>query len=277
MKRIYLLFIPLLATIIFSCEESSKQVDPLFYQISVADSARCMNEILDGIRFEGKENQRFIDDLFIPGIPYCGTLDKFYIGINSSGRLMINMQLDSDDVIGKVFEYFIFNRNLTAKEVYKASVDQNHPGFNFPFYNKFNLKDIQRNKDSYQRDVEDLDKTDSDYLELLRRKELKVIDCNEMIRALELIDEKFFPQLGTAHVVFDYPRQSEKSEEILNDVALAFYHLRNFECIRYFNETYLSLFDRAQRLNRKIDLEKLTVLEIIQRPIIFHRPWKKNQ
>ena len=46
---IRLLFIPLFALILFSCDDASKEVDPLFYQISEADSVRCMEEILDGI------------------------------------------------------------------------------------------------------------------------------------------------------------------------------------------------------------------------------------
>ncbi|MCJ8289486.1 MAG: hypothetical protein HRT58_07455 [Crocinitomicaceae bacterium] len=271
---IRLLFIPFFAILLFSCENDSKKVDPLFYQISVADSTRCMNEILDGILEEGIENQRFIDELFDRGIPYCGILDRFYIGINSSGLLMLNKQIDSvQNITEKVVEFFMFNRNL--KNVDEASMDVSYPGFDFPFYNKWTLKEIQYSIESYQKNINELDKTDSSYFDQLKRLELKVNDWKQNLRVLELIDEKYLPQLAPAHITFEYHPQSKKVETVLNNIALAFYQTRNYECLRYFSESYLNLFDRAQRRNRKLDRNKLLALEVIQRPILFDRPWQK--
>jgi len=65
---IRLLFIPFLAILLFSCESDSEKVDPLFYQISEADSTRCMNEILVSIVDEANQMFRFNRELLQSGV-----------------------------------------------------------------------------------------------------------------------------------------------------------------------------------------------------------------
>jgi hypothetical protein len=45
-----LLFIPFLAILFFSCEADSKEIDPLFYQMSSEDSLKYSKELHDVLK-----------------------------------------------------------------------------------------------------------------------------------------------------------------------------------------------------------------------------------
>ena len=64
---------------------------------------------------------------------------------------------------------------------------------------------------------------------------------------------------------------------LLNQIAHAFYHMRNYECLRYFGETYLSLFERTHRLDKKLDHKKLKALEVLHPAKFICREWKKRR
>ncbi|NVK63901.1 MAG: hypothetical protein HWE22_04910 [Flavobacteriales bacterium] len=56
-------------------------------------------------------------------------------------------------------------------------------------------------------------------------------------------------------------------KSVINNIV--WINLRNIECLRYFGETYLSLYDRFQRKKRSIDKEKRQAIEIV-RPIVIY-------
>ena len=264
---------------ISSCD-ASKEVDPLFYQISEADSTRCMDEILDEILEDTTRIHSILGHIYGPGIPFCGLVDKLRISINSSGGVMINHHIDSNNIVEKTFMFFMFNRELTTKELMLCATDVNCPGFEFPFYNSYNIKEIFRRIKETQTQLDEMKTSkglDQEWIESLteRLKEWKALK-----KALEIIDAPTIPQISnSAHVRFEYQRASPKSKEVLNQIAFAFYQMRNYECLRYFNETYLSLYDRAQRKQRKIDLDKLEVLKVLHPASIYvvHKNDKKER
>ena len=259
---IRLLFIPFLVLFLFSCEGDSKEVDPLFYQISVVDSTRCMNEILGEIREQAKENQKRQDEFDGVHMICClMSRDHMQIRINSRGELRNNCFSDSVNVEEKVFKYFMFNRTLTSRETQMGSMDSNHPGYDFPFYNKFSLEEIQHRIKETQNDADEVKSVDGVDPVLVEYYASKVDEWKLKLRSLELIGGKTLDQISPQAIVsVEYEVASEKSEEVLNQVAFAFYQMRNYECIRYFNETYISLYDRASRRKRKRDLDKLDAL-----------------
>lgn len=245
----------------FSCQSDSKEVDPLFYQISVADSARCMNEILGEIREQAKENQKRQDEFDGVHMIYCFMpRDHMRIKIDDAGKIMID-NLDSFNVTECIVGHFLFNRNLTEEETAVAAMDPKYPGFSFPFYNNFGLEEIQRRIKETQNQADEIKSVDGADPVLVEYYASKVDVWKLKLRSLELIGGKTLDQISPQAIVsVEYKVASEKSEEVLNEVALAYYQMRNYECIRYFNETYISLYDRASRRKRKRDLDKLDAL-----------------
>lgn len=269
-----LLLLPFVLIIFSSCNDASKEVDPLFYKISEADSTRCMDEILSGILEDTTRMHSIHSLIYRRGIPICEPVDKLGISINSSGRVMVthhnDHHIDSNNIVEKTFMFFMCNRELTTKELISCAMDVNCPGFDFPFYNSYNIKEILRIIKETQTQLDEMKTSkglDQEWIESLteRLKEWKALK-----KALEIIDAPAIPQISnSAHVRFEYQKESTKSKEVLNQIAFAFYQIRNYECLKYFNETYVSLYDRAQRKKRKIDLDKLEVLKVLHPASIY--------
>lgn len=274
-RMIRLLFIPFFALFFFSCESSSREVDPLFYQISEEDSIRCMKEILDGIIEDAAENQRRAKSLYKPNIAYCGVIDVFRIMLNSRGDLMIDSEFNSKNVTEKTYRYFMCNRNLTSKETIAACSNSSHPGFEFPFYNRYKSDEIERRIKDAKYELTEVKKQEPDR-EWEEYYVLKVEEWEVRKRALEMINANSLPEISfSAHVLYEYQKSSDKSMEVLKQIALAFYQMRNYECLRYFKETYLNLYDRSQRMNKKNDLDKLEALELLHPASIYCDDWTK--
>ena len=250
-----------------SCESDSKEVDALFYQMSADDSAMCMNEILDGIQKEALEWQ-IGREMALSEItwPICFPPDNFRIMINSSGSIMLELK-ESREVTEKVFEFFIFNRNLKNAEV--ASMDVNHAGFHFPFYHLSTYKEIERMISENKKQLQEMKSdTSSHHWKQLLQEDVAHLELE--LKALKLLGVNSLPQLprGT-NVKLSYQKEGKLLEDVKNQIALAFYHLRNYECLRYFDETYLNLYERAQRKNRELDFDKLQTLEILHQATII--------
>jgi hypothetical protein len=282
MIRIFV--ITMLTTIVISSCDASKEVDPLFYQISEADSTRCMDEILDDIVEDTTRIHSILGHIYRPGIPFCGLVDKLGISINSSGEVMINHHIDhhidSNNIVEKTFMFFMCNRELTSKELMSCATDVNCPGFEFPFYDSYNKKEILRILKESHIQLDEMKTAEGLDQEWVERRAERLKEWKALKNAIEIIDAPTIPQISnSAHVRFEYQRASPKSKEVLNQIAFAFYQMRNFECLKYFNETYLSLYDRAQRKKRKIDLDKLEVLKVLHPASIYavHRNDKKER
>lgn len=272
LPRMYrLLFLPFFVLLFLGCDDASDEVDPLFYQVSEADSARCMEEILDGILEDTTEMMRIMSCIYHPNIPYCGIVDVLRIDMNSRGDLMIGNEPDSTNVLEKTYQFFMYNRFLTNVEVEAYWENPSLPGFNYPLYHRYYPKEILRNIEQSQNalakisEIEGVDHNQVDYYDSrLREWEVKK-------KAIEILNAPSISQIAfTAHVRFTIIQSTPKSDEVLNDIALAFYQMRNYECMRYFKESYLSLHERAQRRKRTIDIEKLDVLKLLH-PASIHR------
>ncbi|MDG1331853.1 MAG: hypothetical protein P8P74_05965 [Crocinitomicaceae bacterium] len=271
---IRLLFIPLFALVLFSCDDSSEKFDPLFYQISEADSARCMNEILEGILDEGQEwqIQRAIAMSKIT-VPICFPPEQFDIWINSNRQLMVEGDFADDlsQITPGVFNFYFINRNLKRDEIASASVDTDYPGWLSPFYSQWNIKELEDRITRINTDIEEY-KTDSVDVELMEYFENEIEEIELKISFIEYAGCKSIPQVTSgANVEISYQDSSALSNEAIERVAIAFYHLRNYECLRYFNESYLNLYERLQRTKQQIDSDKIRILEILHQATIILR------
>lgn len=270
---IRLLLIPFVSLLFASCEDVYTSNDELFYRISKADSSRCMDEILEGIWMEGKQNVRKIDYMFDSVIPYCGPREAVDVSLNGSGQVMVRERFvtTGNMVCSEVFRYFMFNRNLSSEESYKRSMDLSYPGFEFTFYSFYSEKEIEGMLESLKKEQQELIVNPlRDTIELRRVKD-RIIDFESRLCAQRLIGRPLaFPSSG-AHVRFSYPSSLKKSEVVKREIELAYYQMRNYECMRYFGETYLSLYDRFQRKNRSIDKEKLEAIEVLRPNVIYDK------
>jgi hypothetical protein len=273
---IRLLFVPIIALVLFSCDDSPKEIDPLFYQMSEADSVRCMDEILEEILMVDQGKQKIEDELYNSCISYCGVIDVFRIMINSSGDLMIDSELNSEDVSEKTYQYFMHNRNLTSRETASFSMDPSYSGFEYPFYNRFSLDEVEQKIKEISEETEELRKVEGVDPLLIEYYVSKVNEWKVRKSTLKLIGSESLPEVSfTAHVRFGFQEKSDKYRKVLKEIAFAFYQMRNYECLRYFGETYLNLYDRAQREKRKIDNEMLAALEVLHPGSIYCDDWSK--
>ncbi len=249
------LLLPFLLAIFLSCSDSSKEVDPLFYQISEADSTRCMDEILSGILEDTSQVHRIKREIYFPDHIVCSPIRGFRIAMNSRGQVMISKKNDCDDVAEKTFDHFIGNRNLTESEKIACATDAHNPGFELPFYDSYSLNFINDMIKSAEAELSRIKMLDGVPPKIIEEHVAALDEWKARKKAIEIIGGTALTQKSPyEHVRFEYQRASSKSKEVLNQIAFAFYQMRNYECLRYFNETYLSLYDRAQRKQRKIDL-----------------------
>ncbi|NVK63900.1 MAG: hypothetical protein HWE22_04905 [Flavobacteriales bacterium] len=248
-----------------SCKEVYTKGDELFYQISEADSTRCMDEILDGIWEEGQNNLYKLDIIYNSDIAYCGIIDVFRVMMNSQGQVMVNTNIDSSNVTAKVVDYFMFNRNKASNMDYQ-----------YASYFSLNASELAEQLLWAEERVKKLQGKESvdtfdlriaqDYLETVK----------SWTQTRELIDEKLFVQSSTAHIRFSYLVKGEKWQSIKRKIELAYYQMRNYECMRYFGETYLHLFERTQRKGRDLDKQKLEALKTMHPAIIIDNDWSKR-
>lgn len=175
-------------------------------------------------------------------------------------------------------EYFMFNRNLTSQETPAAAMNAKYPGFDFPFYNNFERTEIERRIKETTEGLDEIKGVDGADAALVDYCASKVEVWKVKLRLLNLFGEKTLDEISPqANVSVNYQQASKKSDEVLIEVALAFYQMRNYECLRYFNETYLSLFERMKRLKRPIDRDKFEALEILHRASIYDNDRSKRE
>lgn len=278
---IRLLFIPLFTLLLFSCDDSSKEVDPLFYQISEADSLRCMDEILEGMISKAQRKQDLDDSMhqltYNSNVTVCGVRDVLSIIMNSRGQVMVGGTLDSVDISEEVYNYFMFNRNLNSAETVAASMNSQHEGFEKPFYNWFDEKEIEDRIERTTEEANEVKATKGADLALVNYFFSKVEEWKIRKKALTIIGDKQLPEVALWAILrFEYPMESKQSKAIKREIAFAFYQMRNYECMRYFGETYLNLFERSQRMGREKDRDKLAALDMIHSAKFVCYEWKKS-
>jgi biopolymer transport protein ExbD len=63
---------------------------------------------------------------------------------NSANKLMVRKKevANPDDISDLILEFYRTNEKLTPVETISASTNPNHPGFEFPFYNRFGIDEI---------------------------------------------------------------------------------------------------------------------------------------
>ena len=261
----------------FSCEAVYTEGDELFYQISKADSTRCMDEILDGIWGEGEDNRYRLYDIYESDVPYCGIVNVFRITMNSAEELMVDLNFEStvEGLSSEIYEYFMFNRNLSNSKRLKVQYDLSYDGYQSVFYNVYASNEIVEEIHSRRKKLRKLWAINSDTSAIQRMRKY-VADSERKLSAQKLIEERLRLYATPAHIRFSYSSEGEKWKTVKRKIELAYYQMRNYECMRYFGETYLHLYERSQRKGKDLDKQKLEALKTMHPAIIINNDCSKR-
>lgn len=264
---IRLLFIPFLTLLCFSCEHVLDKDDSLFHQISSADSVRCTNEILDELRQESKSYEKLLDEyMWETCVDWDRlSLEVLDIKIDSVNQMSSSLPKEESGIQETVLEFFYHFRNqpVEISKSYRYSSDlKNYLAYRF--FNQKSLKALKsKREETYQSDrsYENADPLLIEYYKSQVAEVESYLDLSNVLRAdsIALFSEH-------ARVQIDADGSPEKYQEIFEQVLLGYYQVRNYECLRYFGESYLSLYERSKRSKRKVDVEKLEALKIY-RPV----------
>ena len=80
---------------------------------------------------------------------------------NSSNKLLVRKKPveNPDDISDLILEFYRTNEKLTTEETALAAVDPSHPGFEFPFYNRFGMVEINRKIGETTQQAEEVEAT----------------------------------------------------------------------------------------------------------------------
>ena len=141
---------------------------------------------------------------------------------NSANQLMVRKKLveNPDDISDLVLEFFRKNEKLTSGETAAGSMDPSFSGFNFPFYNRFGMAEIESKIDQTTKEAEDIEKVDGADPALIEYYWSKVAEWEKKKTALKLYGKAELP-IKTGYELFA-KIQSEIEEalfELRDDAA----------------------------------------------------------
>lgn len=248
----------------FSCESNSNEVDPLFYQMSSADSTKYSNQLHENLKQEVLDYQKEQMKIRSSGMchmpPPYNDGDILSIELTGKSEYLLEGKKSRKSLSSVVFDFFMKNRNLTT-DIFLISDTE---VLKSPLYNVLTVNCLRLDVERKQQELEGVKNMKGADPVLIEYYASKV---NFSKKRLELL--KLFKTDSVAFIneltFIEIKRADSESEYnlALDEVIDGFFHLRNYECLRYFGESYVSLFGRAQTLKRKTDLDKLAGLKML--------------
>lgn len=151
---------------------------------------------------------------------------------NSQNQLMVRGEIieNPDDISDYVLEFFRTNEGLSTAETVAASGNRNHPGFDFPFYNRFGMAEIDRKIEETTEQAEIVEKTPGAEAAFIEYHWNKVSEWEKRKRALKLYKKAELPELSSqAHVRIEVQINTgyEYFAKIHSEINEAIFELRN--------------------------------------------------
>lgn len=151
---------------------------------------------------------------------------------NSANQLMFRKKLveNPDDISDMVLEFFQTNEKLTSAETAVASMDPSHPGFQFPFYNRFGMAEIDRKIAETTKEAEDIEAVDDADPVLVEYYWTKVSEWEKKKKALKLYGKAELPEISPqAHIRIEVQIKTgyELFAKIHSEINEAIYQLRD--------------------------------------------------
>lgn len=254
----------ILSLFFVKCGNEVEEKSPLFYQISKADSLKYMKQILDEISNNENERQRLIDYWYNSSPPPCDTKPSLQIVLQKGHQPKMNFEFRTEGISSIIYEYYMYNRNLTEKKKYEFQMDVSYEGFDFPFYDHLQKEEIIKKKGWAIEELDAIKRAEGADSVLIEHYASIVKEWQLLEKALIVIgDEEIIQMWDGAHICLEFDEEFDERENVLNQIALGYYQIRNYECMRYFGETYLSLFERFKRTERAADFDKLNALNVL--------------
>jgi len=177
------------------------------------------------------------------------------ITTDSTGNLWINSTLDNDGVFNSTILFYSVNR--------EKNVD-----YNYPYFSRITKKEIKKNLFDAKEVLIEVQNVENIFVDIITFKEHVVNEWNKKWRAITVLRKNtLIEPSNIAYISLE--QDTPYNPKINSSVYTAYYQLRNELCIKYFNESYFTIFKRNVLKPNLIDNERLTALTYLQ-PIAFY-------
>lgn len=151
---------------------------------------------------------------------------------NSANRLMVRDEPveNPDDISELVLEFYRTNEKLSSAETVTGSMDPSFSGFNFPFYNRFGMVEIDQKIAETTKEAEDVEKIDGADPALVEYYWSKVAEWQKKKSALKLYGKTELPEISPqAHIRIEVQIKTgyELFAKIQSEIEEALFELRD--------------------------------------------------
>lgn len=198
------------------------------------------------------------------------------IQANSRNQLMVRGELMSnpDDISERIVEFYTKNEKLTRAQTATAIANNNHPGYNFPFYSRIDSKTIEDNLRIAEAAAEAVEDTPDASADIVDFKWKQVEEWENKKKALKLYGKSELPEIHfQAHVRIEVQKETsyELFAKIQSEIEEAIYQLRDASSLDIFGESYGTITkrydanegDKSKQLQANADKEKIDLLKIL--------------
>ncbi|MBL1278640.1 MAG: hypothetical protein COA33_000065 [Fluviicola sp.] len=233
-------------------KESSNNLNDESAFLSEADSIAVLNDLIEEMK---EENYTNLTSFNFPNYGCMPMLiekrDIFSIQQDLKGEIIINGLLDSKSITNEIVTYFSANR------------EKNDVANNYPMYSRISRKEIIHLTKEAIEEAKKVKNTPGALEDIIDFKERQVEEWMKKLRAIKVLQIDKLPEPSVqAHITIEY-QDTLKGEHLIDSVLVGFFLLRDYASKKYFNESYLTIFQRNRKNETLLDTERLKALSIL--------------
>jgi len=186
---------------------------------------------------------------------------------NSQNQLMFRKELvkDPDEISDLILEFFRKNEKLTSAETARLAMDKSYEGFDFPFYNRFGMAEIDQKIKETTEEAEAIEKVDGADPALIEYYWSKVKEWEKKKSALKLYAKPELPEISPqAHIRVEVQIKTgyEYFAKIQSEIEEALFELRDDAAQKIWGFGYGRIITRLG--NEPADTEYLAKKELLE-------------
>ena len=156
----------------------------------------------------------------------------FAIRANANNEIMIRGEriTDPNTISEKVLEFYRMNEKLTNEQTAAAAANPNHPGYNFPFYSRLSMKQIEDNLRQAEDNLDAADQDPNGNTDMINFYSTIVDKWDAKKDALKLYGKSTLPEIHVqAHIRIETQTETDYATfaKIQSEIEEAIYELRN--------------------------------------------------